>query len=385
MTHVVRWAIIAALLAAAAVMNGCGAANDLPRQAGQADQPITDVGADAAAVPDGLADSSPIPVLAYYYIWFTPQSWDRAKTDLPQLGAYSSDDEAVMRQHIRWAKEAGIDGFIVSWKSTEPLNRRLRLLMRVADEQQFKLAIIYQGLDFERHPLPADRVAADLDEFFRDFASDPAFDLFQRPMIIWSGTWEFSRDDIARVTAGRRSHALILASERNLEGYNRLADVVDGNAYYWSSVDPNTFPGYRKKLSELSEAVHHHGGLWIAPAAPGFDARLIGGTRVVDRKDGETLRQELGAALSSAPDAVGLISWNEFSENSHVEPSRNYGRRYLDVLAEAAHSPPDVATFESDSPGAARPTTDGPLIAGALGLVMLGCVGVLVARGLRRR
>src|SRR5690348_5256074 len=67
----------------------------------------------------------PIPVLAYYYIWFDSQSWDRAKTDLPLLKAYSSDDRKVMQQHIQWAKQSGITGFIVSWKSTPTLNRRL--------------------------------------------------------------------------------------------------------------------------------------------------------------------------------------------------------------------------------------------------------------------
>ena len=30
----------------------------------------------------------PALVFAYYYIWYEPQSWDRAKTDVPQLGPY---------------------------------------------------------------------------------------------------------------------------------------------------------------------------------------------------------------------------------------------------------------------------------------------------------
>ena len=54
--------------------------------------------------------------------------------------------------------------------------------------------------------------------------------------------------------------------------------IVDGNAYYWSSVNPDTFPGYPEKLIEMGEAVHENMDIWIAPAAPGFDARLVGGT-----------------------------------------------------------------------------------------------------------
>src|SRR5258706_492313 len=94
-----------------------------------------------------------VPLLAFYYIWFDPGSWDRAKIDYPQLGHYSSDDSRVMRQHIDWAKSAGIDGFIVSWKDTPTNDRRLRLLMSVAKQADFKLAMIYQGLDFNRNPL----------------------------------------------------------------------------------------------------------------------------------------------------------------------------------------------------------------------------------------
>jgi hypothetical protein len=281
------------------------------------------------AVPDDR-----VPVLAYYYIWFDTQSWHRAKTDYPILGRYSSDDADVMRQHVKWAKDAGIDGFIVSWKSTEKLNRRLEQLIEISGEEKFKLAIIYESLDFERNPLPLSEVNFDLHHLIDQYASDPVFGLFEKPMVIWSGSWEYSIQDIASVVQHKRDHVLMLASERNAEGYERLSGLVDGNAYYWSSVNPFTHPRYLEKLMEMSEVVHEDGGLWVAPAAPGFDARLVGGTSVVGRNDGDTLEKELDVAFRSSPDAVGLISWNEFSENSHLEPSQEHGYRYLEVLKE---------------------------------------------------
>lgn len=285
----------------------------------------------------------PVPVLAYYYIWFDPQSWGRAKTDYPLLGRYSSDDAKVMRQHIEWAKQAGITGFIVSWKSTDTLNRRLAQLVQIAQQENFKLAIIYQGLDFNRAPLPVKEIDADLNYFINHYANNPVFDIFGKPMVIWSGTWKFSPEDIQSVVQGKRDHILILASEKDVKGYNRLANFVDGNAYYWSSVNPDTYSGYQGKLMAMAEAVHGNSGLWIAPAASGFDARLIGGTTIVDRKNGQTLLTEIGIALQSAPDALGLISWNEFSENSYIEPSQNYGDQYLKVLASAHLATPTPA------------------------------------------
>lgn len=331
-------------------------------------------------------DSNPIPVLAYYYIWFDTTSWDRAKTDYPILGRYSSSNMDVMRQHIEWAKAAGIKGFIVSWKSTEKLNARLEQLIEVAEEQDFKLAIIYQGLDFNRNPLPIEQVDADMSYFMDHFADRQAFYLYEKPLVIWSGTWRFSREEVERVVLGKREHLLILASERNLDGYSRLADLVDGNAYYWSSVNPDTFPGYLDKLSSMSQAIHANGGLWIAPAAPGFDARLVGGTTTVDRKDGETLQVQFSTAIQSSPDAIGIISWNEFSENSHIEPSENYGDHYLEVLANIRNAPgPVVSNFDSSEPG----NIDNPLeglgnsritAIAAVGLLTVGSLIILLRR-----
>lgn len=325
------------------------------------------------------AGSNPIPTLAYYYIWFDTSSWDRAKSDFPLEGKYSSDDQAVMRQHIRWAKAAGIQGFIVSWKSTEVLNRRLDKLIDIAEEENFKLAIIYQGLDFERDPLEVERIATDLDIFIQRYAQRPAFDLFAKPLVIWSGTWMFSPQEIGSVTTqARRDKLLLLASERNLGGYQRLANLVDGNAYYWSSVNPDTFPGYQDKLAEMGQAVHKQHGLWIAPAAPGFDARMIGGTTTVERNDGQTLRTQINTALASSPDALGIISWNEFSENSHIEPSKKYGSRYLEVLSEINHLPaPVIGDFDSS-----EPTQSFPEVIPAARLVALGGLVVVILAGL---
>jgi hypothetical protein len=320
-------------------------------------KPVETTGLKKTAAPSPVPTSSPsvivtptqenraphVPVLAYYYIWFDTQSWDRAKTDYPILGRYSSDDADVMRKHIEWAKDAGIDGFIVSWKGTEKLKSRLDQLVAIAEEENFKLAIIYEGLNFERNPLPVEQINSDLGYFIDTYSNHSVFDLFGKPMVIWSGSWEYSPQDIASVVQDKREHILVLASEKNVEGYQRLSGIVDGDAYYWSSVNPDTHPGYLEKLTEMGDVIHEEGGLWIAPAAPGFDARLVGGDRVVDRDSGNTLQKQLRIALQSSPDAIGLISWNEFSENSHIEPSQQYGFKYIEFLSK-------MLPFTTDTP-----------------------------------
>jgi len=273
-----------------------------------------------------------IPIFAYYYIWFDAKSWERAKTDLPLLGKYSSDDEDVIRQHVRWAKESGIDGFIVGWKGSDKLDARLEKMLRIADAEEFKILMIYQALDFYRNPLPIEKISADLDVFINTYLPHKSLHAFGKPIMIWSGTWKYTTEDIANVTEPRRHKLHFLGTAKNINDYSRIKNAVEGNAYYWSSVNVDTNPNYESKLNDMSETIHQHGGFWLAPAASGFDARLVGGTSRVDRKQGETLRAQLCAASASSPDAIGLISWNEFSENSHIEPSLAFGHHYLDLM-----------------------------------------------------
>jgi hypothetical protein len=302
--------------------------------------------------PSPVAAQSSTKIFAFYYMWFDPDSWRRAKIDYPALGRYSSDDPNVMRQQIAWAKAAGIDGFIVSWKHTATNDRRLRLIMDVARGANFSLAMIYQGLDFNRDPLPVSTVAADFRLFRDDFAHDPVFfRVGGKPLTIWSGTWAFSHDDIATVTGPVRKDMLVLNTQKSLADYQHIADVTDGDAYYWSSVNPTTNRGYPEKLTEMSQAIHAADKYWIAPFAPGFDARLVGGKGTVDRADGATLRAEYAVAVRSSPDLLGLISWNEFSENTYVEPSRRYGSHYLDVLRDIRSAPLPAPASQDSSEG----------------------------------
>ncbi len=159
---------------------------------------------------------------------------------------------------------------------------------------------------------------------------------------------------------------------------------MDGDAYYWSSVNPDTYSGYAAKLANMAGAIHENDGLWIAPASPGFDARLIGGATVVDRKNGDTLRREMSTAYQSGPDAIGLISWNEFSENSYIEPSQKYGDQYLKVLSNISRAGgPIIPDFDSSAPGGTVKFLGGDRIA-ALGLVAALIVIGLAVVVLRR-
>ena len=179
---------------------------------------------------------------------------------------------------------------------------------------------------------------------------------------------------------------LVLGSAKNIADYQRIHARWTATPTTGRASIPQSNVRYAQKLGGMAQVVHANGGLWIPPAAPGFDARLIGGQKAVERKGAATLRAEFAAAEAASPDAIGLISWNEFSENTYVEPSHRYGATALATVAELLHAtPPDVGGLDSDTPAAgASPTIPyGPpvLIGFALALPVILLV---IRRRLRR-
>ena len=265
-----------------------------------------------------------------------PPSWSRAKQDFPLAGRYSSDDAHVLRDQVQQAKGAGIGGFLTSWKSTDTLNRRLDLLVRIAHSENLDLGVVYEALDFHRHPLPAATVQRDLVYLVGRWGSSLTSRYYGRPVIIWTGTDQYTTAEVHAVKVALGNRAYLLAASRSVSGYERVAEIVDGEAYYWSSADPSS-ASTTAKLNAFGQAVHAHRGLWFAPAASGYDGRSLGGTRVIGRDNGRTLVKSLDNAFASSPNAVAVISWNEWSENTYIEPGKKYGDREL--LALKAYQP----------------------------------------------
>jgi len=326
------------------------------------------------------AYSKQIPLLAYFYIWYTPTSWNRLKIDYPLVGRYSSDDVAVMREQVRLAKQIGITGFLVSWKDTPILNRRLATLSSVAAADNFKLGIVMEGRDFAGDPIPMTEIRRSFSYVVSHYGSDPVYNIFGKPLVVWSGTWVYSTKQLTSISTGFGAKLTILASDKQPASYQLIAHLFSGDAYYWSSADPAHTPEYAAKLNLFSAAVHKAGGLWLAPAAPGFDARLLGGIKDVPRRGGRTLRLAMNAAVASSPDAVGLISWNEYSENSQIEPSRTYGPTAIQVIASIEHAKaPAVRDFNSSGPSGFDPGPSQFLIL-AVFIVFLGGSALLVVK-----
>ncbi|MCC9606480.1 glycoside hydrolase family 99-like domain-containing protein [Blastopirellula sp. JC732] len=88
-------------------------------------------------------------VLAYYYPWYLKGDWTRhGYFGEPTLGNYGTDDPQIAEQHIRWGKEAGLDGFVVSWGGPQDMtDKHFRAgYLKSENSADLKYAFIYESL-----------------------------------------------------------------------------------------------------------------------------------------------------------------------------------------------------------------------------------------------
>lgn len=108
-------------------------------------------------LPKGVQDLKP-RAMAHYYSWF-PENWkagffgDKVSPPLlPALGKYRSGTEEVLHQHALWAKEAGIECFILDWWPSRrwTRDRVLKASQVFQRKEQLCVALLYETLDLRQ-------------------------------------------------------------------------------------------------------------------------------------------------------------------------------------------------------------------------------------------
>lgn len=71
--------------------------------------------------------------------------------------------------------------------------------------------------------------------------------------------------------------------------------------------------------------------IWVPSVWPGYDERLLPDRMGLffDREEGQYYLGFYSAARASYPDWIWITSFNEWWENTHIEPSHKYGYKYL--------------------------------------------------------
>ena len=282
-------------------------------------------------------------VWAFYYPWYRAADWSSpVMSDEPIVGSYESSNATVIEKHIRMAKSAGIDGFIVSWCTDWCPSYNLDTILDVASRENFKISIYLESLQAEGWSgVPRTKASLEsmLLSFFQRYGTDDRYYRADgRPVIfVWAvdsqsiETWQEIIGDLNH--SGYKG--FYMAETSNVD----YLQVFDGVHVYGPLMAFKDLTAGNRALS-LSVASYSllypdpsARKLWAATITPGYDERKLPERAglLLPREDGGTYQRTFDAALKSDPDWVLITSFNEWWENTYIEPSVTYGWKYIDL------------------------------------------------------
>lgn len=303
------------------------------------------------SIPDTITTGGPLPLLfypvpplvwAFYYPWYYKEQWATSDVliDNPLVGAHDSSDLRVIETHINQAKSVGIDGFIVSWWGEgHYTDENLKVILDVAQEYDFKISVYLESLQGNGEPRSEKELERMVLSFFRKYGDDTrVYRIDGNPVIfVWAvkshppSVWESVITDVE----GKGYSGIYLAETGN----PHYLDVFNG-LHRYGTVGIDDLSLLYERLSLVCRTYGYlHGKeqyIWAATACPGYDDRNIPGRTGLyqSRENGAYYRDTFEAALASSPDWILITSFNEWWENTHIEPSVNYGATYLEMTSD---------------------------------------------------
>lgn len=263
----------------------------------------------------------------FYYPWF-PETWGSKENPpfpfthySPMLGNYSSSNPAVIAQHIKAMKYAGMQMGIFEWNGQgTTLDQRIPLLLKAAAGTGFHWAVYYdqEGLSvgFGPNPTP-NQIASDLTYINRQYASNPSYERINgRPVIFVYGDGNDNCGMVDRWTqANKNIHDYIVL--KVFGGYTQCENQPDGWHQY--------APGGRED-SQQNYSFTISPGFWKADET----------TPRLSRDPNAFTNAVHDMVASHAPFQL-VTTFNEWGEGTAVEDAKEWDSPsgygiYLDIL-----------------------------------------------------
>jgi hypothetical protein len=270
--------------------------------------------------------------------------------DQPAIGLYDSRDPGVGGLQIDQAKSAGIDAFVVTWfgledgATTTPV---LNNLLDRAAERGFRIGAVVDIYD-PNFNSGRDRLINSLNYLAYDRANHPGYLRYNgKPVIMFAfqGRLNYSAaqwQEIRNAVDPGRNTIWIAEGLRGCCLYGGAMDGMYAFNMAWSNGSASRYS------SERSSVLKAGGSLYLPTIHPGWNEQKIAAregrrnpTSPRDRAGGAFLANSFAGAARSGSEVILIGTWNEYVENSHIEPSFNFGTQSIDTLR------PLIATWKS--------------------------------------
>jgi hypothetical protein len=281
---------------------------------------------------------------------------------MPLTGPYDSRDEAVLEYQVLLMRLSGIDGVIVDWYGMEDfrdygvLNASTHALFDHVQRAGLRFAICYEDQTIkhmvENNHLWADEAEANGQAVMQYlettwFGEDAYLKVAGRPVLLVFGPQYFTSASEWEMLFSELDVRPALVT---LDGHTESAGL---SSFPWPPMWAGT-DGIlsRDALARYLTGFYRKAALWdyqVAGAFPGFrdiyeEAGIASEARVLDPEQGETFQYTLDLAIDQEPDVVQLITWNDYGESTSLEPTEEFGYRYLERV-QAARRATDPAGF----------------------------------------
>jgi hypothetical protein len=306
---------------------------------------------------------APLLVGAYYYPWYGSDGrhWREGYRGTPLLGEYDSTDEGVIDQQITWASEHGIDFFAVSWWGSDSYEDGVTRgpFLRAIEGHAFRFAILYEapgllGMHNEKIELDDDavrRLSEDLIYLAGTTFEHPNYlRIDGRPalFVYLTRTFTGSVDEaLARVRSAVVSETdqdpFLIGDEVywHAPSSRRILPYDGITAYNMHTSVAGIANGFEEKVRARyqlwAQTAEREGIAFVPSVIPGFDDTAVRpevAHPIIARSPDLFAAQLYDAlALASGPARMVMItSWNEWHEDTSIEPSEAFGFDYLQVL-----------------------------------------------------
>ncbi len=302
-------------------------------------------------------------VMAFYYPWYgVPDGpggagrsvhWGhvdadakdiRASTNYPIDGAYDSHDPNMIERHCRWARESNIDTFIVSWWGHNSFSdRAMDKILDICLRNELKACIYYETVPRPQTPRSA---AVDIIKVLSGYGRHGAYlKVNGKPVVFVYGRaleqlglkgWL----EVIEIVNGQYDGGFAAIGDSFSYGSARVFDGVHtyNTAGSLRGVEPDEVrkwaTGTYRSWVQMADRA---GKISTITVIPGYDDTKIRKPGLaVGRYDGRLYRAQWEEAIKADPYWILVTSFNEWHEGSEIEPSLQYGRRYLDLTARYA-------------------------------------------------